>query len=310
MRKASTGASPRLSSADALEAHIPGELIHEYKAHSSEDVLVQVLARHCRQDGLIIPAVPEPLIVWILSGEALVEERPPGGAWVANRVRAGDFFLTTATEPTELRWQAGGGQPFKVMHVYVGLLLLKRMVHEITGKDLADFAMREVSGERDEALCGLLQCMHRELAGQRQPSASAMQGLAQALTVHLVRGYEQAAPQRVLRGGLPAYKLHRVLDDMHARLSEPFNLGRLAALAELSEFHFSRVFKQATGMSPSRYLIRLRMEQARRLLRESGHAIIDVGLAVGYSSPSHFAQVFRKETGVAPGAYRDGDARR
>ncbi|WP_316149641.1 AraC family transcriptional regulator [Cupriavidus sp. BIC8F] len=293
------------TSAEALEEHIPGELIREYKAQSSEDVFVQVLSRHRTQDSVIIPAVPEPLIVWILSGEAVVEERPLGGTWLANGVKAGDFFLTTATEPTELRWRAGDAQPFTVMHIYIGLLLLKRVIREIRNKAMGDFALREVSGESDEMLSGLLGFMYRELSEQHQASASAIQGLAQVLTVHLVRTYEkEVSHHRVLRGGLPAYKLHRIFEVMKESLSEAFNLGQYAELAGLSEYHFSRVFKQATGMSPSRYFIRLRMEQARRLLRESGSSIVDVGLSVGYSSPSHFSQVFRKETGLAPGEYR------
>jgi AraC family transcriptional regulator len=293
------------TSAEALEEHIPGELLREYRAQSSEDVLVQILRRRQQEDSVIIPAVPEPLIVWVVSGAAMVEERPLGGAWWGNQVQAGDFFLTTASEPTELRWRADPAQPFKVMHLYVGLLLLTRIVKELCHRPLSAFALREVSGERDETLSALLGLILGELSEQQAASATTIQGLAQALTVHLVRRYERAvSAPRVLRGGLPAYKLHRVFDLMKTNLSEPFDLRQLADAAELSEYHFSRVFKQATGVAPSRYFIRLRMEQAKRLLRESDAAIIDIGLAVGYSSPSHFAQVFRREAGLAPGDYR------
>jgi AraC family transcriptional regulator len=46
------------------------------------------------------------------------------------------------------------------------------------------------------------------------------------------------------------------------------------------------------------------MEKARRLLRETTKNVIEVGLDVGYSSPSHFAQIFKREVGIAPSAYR------
>jgi AraC family transcriptional regulator len=298
-------ASPQRSSAEAFEQLIPGELLAEYSAQSAADVLIQVLSRQLRQDSIIIPAVPEPLLVWILAGQARVGERPIGGQWVANTVRAGDFFLTTAAEPTELRWHADDSQPFKVMHLYLGLQLLTRVVREIHGKSLAGFALREVSGARDEALSTVLGLMHAELSAQQRISATAIQGLAQALSVHLVRTYPaQAAARKTVKGGLPVYKLRRIVDLMKANLATPFHLGELAAVAELSDYHFSRVFRQTTGLSPSRYFIRLRMQLAKRLLRESGAAIIDIGMAVGYSSPSHFSQVFRKETGLTPGAYR------
>jgi AraC family transcriptional regulator len=48
----------------------------------------------------------------------------------------------------------------------------------------------------------------------------------------------------------------------------------------------------------------MRMAKARLLLRETSRSVIDVGLAVGYDSPSHFAQVFRREVGVSPTEYR------
>ena len=81
-------------------------------------------------------------------------------------------------------------------------------------------------------------------------------------------------------------------------------LGRLAREAGVSEFHFCRLFKKTTGFAPSRYFIRMRMEKARRLLRETTKSVIEVGLDVGYSSPSHFAHIFRREVGVAPSDYR------
>ena len=55
---------------------------------------------------------------------------------------------------------------------------------------------------------------------------------------------------------------------------------------------------------PSRYLIRLRLARARRLLRETTRSMIEIGLEVGYPSPSHFAHAFQREVGVTPSEYR------
>ena len=105
---------------------------------------------------------------------------------------------------------------------------------------------------------------------------------------------------------LPAYKLRKVIGVMNERLAEEFSLAALAQVVELSEYHFSRMFKRATGLSPSQYFIGLRMARARQLLLETPRSIIDIGLEVGYSSPSHFSQVFRREVGVTPSIYRQG----
>ncbi|MGD0349245.1 MAG: helix-turn-helix transcriptional regulator [Verrucomicrobiota bacterium] len=54
----------------------------------------------------------------------------------------------------------------------------------------------------------------------------------------------------------------------------------------------------------SRHEITLRMDEARRLLRETKKSMVDVALDMGYANPSHFAQLFRRETGLSPSDYR------
>jgi AraC family transcriptional regulator len=95
-----------------------------------------------------------------------------------------------------------------------------------------------------------------------------------------------------------------VTDWMAEHMAEEFSLARLAEQAGMSEFHFNRLFKRATGLPPSQYQIKLRLDAARRLLRETKKSVITIANEVGYSNPSHFAQLFRKETGLSPTDYR------
>jgi AraC family transcriptional regulator len=106
------------------------------------------------------------------------------------------------------------------------------------------------------------------------------------------------------KGGLPGFRLRKVTDLMVTHLEDEFSLIRLAREADMSEFHFSRAFKRTTGLTPSQYFIHLRLEKARRLLRETNRSVIEIGLDVGYTSPSHFAQIFRREVGISPSEYR------
>jgi len=292
------------TSALALGERVPGAHIATSRGRAWKDVLVQIHQRQPHQECLLIPAVPEPLIVWVLSGTAVVEERELGGSWTANRVSAGDFFLTNASDPYELRWTAERAAPFEVMHLYLGLPLLKRAADEVFGDD-CELELADVSGGRDPVLSALLEPLRAELMSTSAPSAQFVQGLAQSLAVHLVRRHGAVATGRQRsRGGLPAFKLRRVTELMESQLDREFRLARFAQAARLSEFHFGRAFKRSTGYSPSRYFIRLRMERARRLLRETSRPIIEIALDVGYGSASHFAQIFRRETGVSPSDYR------
>jgi AraC family transcriptional regulator len=296
-----------ITSAEGMKGHIPGQLLREHKAQAADDIYVEIATRSAVQDEILVPAVPEPMLVWIASGSALVQERPLGGDWLAVPVKQGDFYLTTSPSPVEMRWRSTSALPFKVMHVYLGLRLFARTVRTATGRSLAEFALREVSGERDPVLSGLFEALYLSLNAPQRPSQDFVQGLAQAIASHLVRHYESARQGRTgVRGGLPAHKLHRIIDAMRANLAEPFGLACYADMAGLSVFHFSRVFKQATGMAPSRYLVRLRVDEARRLLCETDQPVVDIGYGLGYQSPSHFSQVFRQTTGVTPSAYRTG----
>ncbi len=132
-----------------------------------------------------------------------------------------------------------------------------------------------------------------------------MQGTAQCIAVHLARQYLDADAENIAqRNALPAFKLKRVVSAMETHLREEFRLGDLAHEAGMSEYHFSRLFKRATGHSPSQYFIKLRMTKAKQLLIETEMSIIDVCMEVGYSSASHFSQVFKREVGVPPSHYR------
>ncbi|WP_210638800.1 helix-turn-helix domain-containing protein [Pseudomonas sp. Tri1] len=291
------------TSATGLQAYIRGERLATSDGVSAKDVLVEIFVRERTEERVIVPAVAEPLLVWVLSGEAVVQERSENEAWAASSVRRGDFFLTASPAPYEMRWQASGTEPFVVMHVYLGLSLLERAVAETGGSGA--IRLREVSGGRDDVLSALLEQIHVELARRDETSALLIQGVAQCLAVHLARHYLDAEAEDVSgRNALPAFKLKRVIQLMEQRLAESFSLGDLAQAAGMSEYHFSRLFKRATGRSPSQYFIQLRMARARQLLIETERSIIDIGLEVGYGSASHFSQIFRREVGVAPSHYR------
>ena len=111
------------------------------------------------------------------------------------------------------------------------------------------------------------------------------------------------------RAGLVDRRLRRSVEFMHNNFARDLQLGEIAAAAYLSEFHFARLFKRITGVTPHAYLASLRVEHARRLLVATDLSVAEVGERVGYQSASHFGKVFRQATGVTPTAFRESVVR-
>jgi AraC family transcriptional regulator len=74
----------------------------------------------------------------------------------------------------------------------------------------------------------------------------------------------------------------------------------LASDVAMSKFHFVRLFKGSTGLSPYQYLLKRRMEQGKRLLQMGDLPIAQVALAVGFGDQSAFTAHFKKHFGVTP----------
>ncbi|HKQ40341.1 MAG TPA: helix-turn-helix transcriptional regulator, partial [Verrucomicrobiae bacterium] len=77
----------------------------------------------------------------------------------------------------------------------------------------------------------------------------------------------------------------------------------LAGAAGLSPFHFARLFKRSTGLSPHQYVLRCRVERARGLLMRSKASIAEVAVEVGFCDQSHLAAHFKRVYGVSPKAF-------
>lgn len=291
------------TSAEALSRYIPGRPLRESVGPAWGDLRVRLLAQETNVPEFSVPAVPEAFLVWVRSGCALVEERTTGGDWAGTTVGPGDLFLTAPGGAYDLRLRLAAPEPFVTVQALFALPLLARAGAEVCG-DNEVVRLRDRSAFRDRLLEAAMAALAAELERTGGASGLLVRGLAQAVAVHLVRHYTARTEERRTTGGLPGHVLRRITDRMAAALAEPFSLDRWAGQARMSPSHFSRAFKQSTGLSPSRHALNLRLAEARRLLRETDESVIQIALAVGYGSPSHFAQVFRRETGLAPQTYR------
>ena len=104
-------------------------------------------------------------------------------------------------------------------------------------------------------------------------------------------------------------RLQRVVDYVEAHLERSVTAGELAGVAAVSLFHFTRVFRAATGATPLAYVTARRVARAQAMLADPRMPLAEVAFATGFASQSHFGAVFRRHTGLTPGAWRAEAAR-
>lgn len=151
----------------------------------------------------------------------------------------------------------------------------------------------------------LLDTMHREASGGRAGSGSVIERLADVVASAAVRIWlEQGCGNA--REWLAAARdphLGRALEAIHEDPGSPWTVESLARLARASRSQFAEQFRDAVGDTPARYLTRVRMERAERMLR-AGASVTDVAFQLGYESDAGFSRAFRRHAGVAPSLWR------
>ena len=207
----------------------------------------------------------------------------------------GHFILVPARMPHAIRWQGAGA----MVRVEMG----SETVAALLGDGTSEF-VRLLVNQSDPFVSHVALAL-RDLVRDGQSESPYGETLAAVLAEHLVRRYGSAPHEPVeVRGGLAPAQMRRVLNYVGTNLDRDITLRDLARQAGTSVFHFARLFKRRTGLSPHQYLLQRRIDQARSLLGDGNLSIGEVALRCGFAHPSHFSETFRRVTGVTPRAYR------
>jgi AraC family transcriptional regulator len=124
-----------------------------------------------------------------------------------------------------------------------------------------------------------------------------------ALGAHLLHAYGTHAATPV-RGGLAPWQERRAKEILRANLDGNVRIADIAAECRLSAGHFATSFKRSTGVSPTGWLARQRIDHARGLLRRGDLSLSEVAAAAGFTDQAHFTRAFSRLVGVPPGTWR------
>jgi AraC-like DNA-binding protein len=152
----------------------------------------------------------------------------------------------------------------------------------------------------DEAVIGLYLELH--VALERPSTSLERQGLLLDLLARLISRYGECRPApRAVAADRRA--VGRAYDYLTEHFAENVSLDHLATIANLSAYHFSRLFAEQFGMPPHAFQTQLRVLRARALLLE-GRAIPQVAAQTGFADQSHLTRHFKRVVGLPPGRYQ------
>lgn len=159
----------------------------------------------------------------------------------------------------------------------------------------------------DGALAALVDAMRVEIEGGCPSGRLYAEGLSIALLGYLDTRFSSSSSAPVAKSRssqrLTPASIRKVRDYIHQHLTADLSITELGKLLNLSAFHFARLFKASVGVSPHRFIVEQRIEQATLLL-DSDLPLAEIAVTVGFSSQAHFTQVFRKMTGTTPARSR------
>ena len=230
-----------------------------------------------------------------------MEWRLPGGDRVrSDLIKRGGAMLVDAGVPVWKRWL----EPRSIFAIAMDDSFVEQ-VWRSAFDGVGDRAVQTAVDVNDPIIKNFCDIGRRELGMAGAGGRLYLEGLATALTVHLLRthGAAKRAPTPH-KGGLAPARLRRVVEFIAAHLEGDIALADLAAVAELSTHHFGEAFKVSTGRPPYGYVMDRRVDRARDLLRDGVRPIAEVAYAAGFSSQAHLTTNFRRVTGVTPGRYR------
>jgi AraC family transcriptional regulator len=262
---------------------------------------------------IVQPALKDNVIAIHLGGPKRVH-RWHGGRRSVQDVELGSLTIMPARQ--ENCWLTEG--PIDFAHLTLSTGYLHQLAAEEFDVEPAACELIDRVGVRDPVIEQLFNALLRELEGGRLEGRLYSESLLVVLGVALLRQHsalskrpcsgEGQSRRGFRKGGLAGWQLRRVVDHMAEFMTVDIALDDLVKLTGLSRAQFFRAFKQSTGLSPHRFLVQMRLDQARVLLETSDLSVDAVALATGFAKARCFAVAFRQYVGVHPRLYRTSRA--
>ncbi len=211
----------------------------------------------------------------------------------------GDIYLLPKGEESEWRAQ----ESCNLLHLYPTSALLASVALQVADTDPQRVEFVPGVQLRDPLIHQIGLALLETLRTNAPLDGIYVESLSQVLAVHMLRKYATfSTPIAEPTGGMANITLQRALEYIDANLAHDLSLDTIAAVAGMSPYHFTRLFKQSVGQPLHQYVTHQRLDEARRLLLAGRHTIAEVAVLTGFADQSHLHRHFRAAYGTTPGA--------
>ncbi|NEP19962.1 MAG: helix-turn-helix transcriptional regulator [Leptolyngbya sp. SIO4C1] len=229
------------------------------------------------------------------TGPALKWEWKDGKIFRTHRYETGDIWVNPAGIPFSHRIDG---------HNQFVLLTLdpSKLTELLPDRPLLDHqAFRRQHRAQDRHLQTLIQALLVEAEMGGPNGRLYADTLSTAIATHFVNHYSLEHPANFPHlHPTEQQRLRPVIDYIEAHLTDNLNLTDLALTAGLSKFHFSRLFRDAIGLTPHKYVMKRRIERAAHCLIQGDSEIVQVAHQFGFTDQAHFTRVFKQMKGTTP----------
>jgi AraC family transcriptional regulator len=285
---------------DELPQWVPGALTVATPESGWDGVSVRGY-RYAESD-VGVPPMRDYLVVAYAHGVTRMD-REIQGRWKHEDLGPGDVSLLTRAAESSWYWP----EDIEVVHVYLTGDRLAQICADVYGRDVASVELRDVLKAADPALHHTAMLIADEAKHSGVGGRCYVDALTCQLAIQILRRHADATfPELATGGRLTAREIRTVTEFVDAHIDEQLTLAALAQTVSLSQYHFARRFREATGTSPHRFVTERRVERAERLLTSSTLPISIVANLCGFADQSHLTRVFQQRFGTTPRAVRLG----
>lgn len=207
--------------------------------------------------------------------------------------------LMSAGEISEMQWEGH----FDALLISMAPTLLERLT------EVKNFRFSDQVNINDTAIAGILSRVQEEIVKNNLSEKIYAESLVLTCVIHLACTYSGHGKKIFApKGKLSAGQLKQVIDYSHANIRTNISLTQLAGCANLSAFHFARLFRQTMGISPYQFVLQMKIGYAKQLIRQHNGSISEVAYLLNFTDQAHFSNAFKKITGSCPRQFQQTSA--